>query len=204
VSARLWALDNSKEKGLETRSGRFDFSNGLSAAAVWLKAIGSISPQTLTIILNDKGKKASAALASERVNRGEAVLAADLLFTGDSVPQRGSTAFAQLLAATGDRPLGIEAAQLIALTEQARAMSGAQSFRLETVGFRSQIIGLVAAALKPGLFGELAMHEGHTSLGYLLDGPVEYQNAPDLFCLDLYKEFDVGRLAKLAAPTIVR
>jgi dienelactone hydrolase len=204
VTARPWALDNSKEKGLETRSSRFDFSNGLSATAVWLKAIDSTSPHNVTIILNDKGKKASAALASERVNRGEGVMVADLLFTGDSVPQRGSTAFVQLLATTGDRPLGIEAAQLIALTAQARAVSGAQSFRLETVGFRSQMIGLVAAALKPGLFSELAIHEGHTSLGYLLDGPVDYQNASDLFCLDLYKEFDVDRLAQLAAPTIVR
>ena len=29
---------------------------------------------------------------------------------------------------------------------------------------------------------------------------VEYGAAPDLFCLDLYKEFDLDRLAALAAP----
>ncbi len=204
VQARPWALTNTKNKGLETYSGRFDFSNGLSATAVWLKATNKAAVKEVTIILDDKGKKTSATLASERINRGEGVLAADLLFTGDSVPQHGSSAFTQLLATTGDRPLGLEAAQLIALVAQARVMTGAQSFRLETNGFRSQVIALVATALKPGLFREVVLHEGHASLRYLLDEPIEYQNAPDLFCLDLYKEFDLDRLAELSAPTSIR
>jgi dienelactone hydrolase len=204
VQARPWSLDNSKNKGLESQSSRFDFSNGLSATAVWLKSMSTPRAEQVTIILNDKGKKASGGLASERVNRGEGVIAADLLFTGDSVPRPNSTAFVQLLATTGDRPLGIEAAQLIALTARVRAMSGAQTFRIETTGFRSQVIGLVAAALKPGVFREVIVHEGHESLRYLLDAPVEYQTAPDLFCLDLYKEFDLDRLAQLSAPTTVR
>jgi dienelactone hydrolase len=198
VQARPWALDNSKGKGLESQSSRFDFSNGLSATGVWLKSLNTPRAEQVTILLNDKGKKASAALASDRINRGEGVIAADLLFTGDSVPRPNSTAFVQLLATTGDRPLGLEAAQLIALAAHVRAT------RLETTGFRSQVIGLVAAALKPGLFRELIVHEGHPSLRYLLDAPVEYQAAPDLFCLDLYKEFDLDRLAQLAAPTTIR
>jgi hypothetical protein len=110
----------------------------LSAAAVWLKSIDAPQPEVVTILLNDQGRKASAGLASGRVNRGEGVIAADLLFTGDSVPRPNSTAFVQLLATTGDRPLGLEAAQLIALTTEVRAMRGARSFRLETTGFRSQ------------------------------------------------------------------
>ncbi|MGI8989250.1 MAG: alpha/beta hydrolase family protein [Bryobacteraceae bacterium] len=204
VRTRPWALTNTKNKGLETYSGRFDFSNGLSATAVWLKVTNTAPVKEVTIILDDKGKKASAALASERINRGESILVADLLFTGDSVPQHGSSAFTQLLATTGDRPLGLEAAQLIALVAQARVMTGAQSFRLETNGFRSKVIALVATALKPGLFREVVLHEGHASLRYLLDEPIEYQNAPDLFCLDLYKEFDLDRLAELSAPTSIR
>ena len=86
----------------------------------------------------------------------------------------------------------------------ARTISRVKSFRLETAGFRSQIIGLVATALKPRLFSEVVVHDGHTSLRHLLDVPVEYQTAPDLFCLDLYKEFDVDGLVQLSAPTIIR
>ncbi len=204
VQARPWTLDNSKNKGLETMSSRVDFSNGLSATAVWLKPLDAARVNRVTMLLNDKGKKDSADLASERINRGEGVLAADLLFSGDSIPQRGSAAFAQLLATTGDRALGIEAGQLIALAGMARTLSGAQALRLETAGFRSQVVGLVAAALKPGLFSEVVVHEGQKTLRHLLDAPVEYQSAPDLFCLDLFKEFDLNRIAELAAPAAVR
>ena len=203
VEARAWMLNNSKNKGLETEAFRADFNNGLSATAVWLKAISSEHISQVSILLDDKGKKESAALASERINRGDGVLAADLLFTGDSVPQHGSAAFAQLLAATGERPLGIEVAQLISLSHLVRSRSGASSLRLEVTGFRSQVIALIAAALQPRLFREVVVHEGRKSLRHLLDAPVEYQSAPDLFCLDLYKDFDLDGIAALAAPTAV-
>jgi len=77
--------------------------------------------------------------------------------------------------------------------------------RLEATGMRSQVIALTAAALKPGLFREIMVRDGIRPLGHLLDKPVEYNAAPDLFCLDLYREFDLDRLAELAAPArIVR
>ena len=41
------------------------------------------------------------------------------------------------------------------------------------------------------------------SLSHLLDAPVAYRDAPDLFCLDLYKDFDLDRLEPLAEPTQV-
>jgi len=39
-----------------------------------------------------------------------------------------------------------------------------------------------------------------TSLGEALERPVEYMDAPELFCLDLYKEFDVPSLSAVT-PT---
>jgi hypothetical protein len=39
------------------------------------------------------------------------------------------------------------------------------------------------------------------SLSYLLDKPVPFRSAPELFCLDLYKDFDVDSLSALASPT---
>ncbi len=38
------------------------------------------------------------------------------------------------------------------------------------------------------------------SLSHLLDQPVNQKDAPDLFCLDLYREFDIEQLAVLAEP----
>ena len=41
------------------------------------------------------------------------------------------------------------------------------------------------------------------SLRFVLDAPLNFQEAPDLFCLDLYKDFDLDRLAAMAAPAAV-
>jgi hypothetical protein len=41
------------------------------------------------------------------------------------------------------------------------------------------------------------------SLRFLLDAEVPFRAAPELFCLDLYKEFDLDYLRALAAPAKV-
>ena len=65
------------------------------------------------------------------------------------------------------------------------------------------MVALVASALEPRLFFEIEIHDGMRSLGYVLEKPVTCQDAPDLFCLDLYKDFDLDRLEVLASPTKV-
>jgi hypothetical protein len=182
---QAWALNNSKSKGLETRSWRFDFSNGLSATAVWLKAIEAPANSTATIVLNDQGKKASAPEASDRINRGDQVLAVDLLFTGDAAPQNpGPFAYIPMISSAGDRPLGLEAAQLIALAR----WLGAPKTRVETTGPRTQVLAKIATMLAPNLFSEI-LPRAASNLRHLLNAPVEYQSAPDLFCLDLLNAF---------------
>ena len=198
---RAWTLYGTRLQGLETRSYRFDFSNGLSAAGVWLHAMwGRRAPGGVTIVLHDGGRAAAAQTIFHRVNRGEPVLALDLLFTGDaSLGVRASERTIQAFAALGDRPLGMRAAQLVALARWVRSTSGAERIRLDATGLRSQVVALVAAALKPGVFSEVAVQDGMASLQHVLDAPVMHTDAPELFCLDLYRQFDLDRLEAMAA-----
>jgi hypothetical protein len=196
-----WRMNNTKNKGLESLSYRLEFNNQLSATAVWIKASTSPDDAPVTIVLNDEGKKSAAADVSSRVNRGEQVLAVDLLFTGDAVPEKPSPAdYALIVAATGNRPIGLEAAQLIALAQWLRELSRRQQIRLETTGMRSQVVALIASSIEPTLFSEVSIGKGIQSLSYILDSPVVYRTASDLFCLDLYKEFDLDSLALVAEP----
>jgi hypothetical protein len=201
--ARPWIFTNTKRKGLETISYRFELDNGLSASALWLKAMSAPERGSATIILNDAGRKAAAQEVCSRVNRGEEALALDLLFTGDmSMAKRpGNVGYMQCLSAMGERPLGIEASQLIAIAEWMKSLSPGRTIRLESTGMRSEMVALAAAALRPKLFSELIVSEAIPSLRRLLDAPVRYQQAPDLFCLDLLRSFDVPALAKMSAPT---
>lgn len=202
---RAWAMNNTVNKGLETRGFRFEFSNGLSAAGVWLRALSSDSPATATIVLDDRGKKMAGREVSDRANRGEQVLAADLLFTGDAASASpGPRGYAQMLAAMGDRPLGMEAAQLISLANWLKSANGAAKVRVEANGMRNQVAALVAAAAEPGLFSEVVIRSGIDSLAALVETPVDYLAAPELFCLDLYREFDVNRLVQLTKATVQR
>jgi hypothetical protein len=164
----------------------------------------------LTIVINDKGKKGAAAEVwdrmpeiAHRMDRGEQVLVLDLVFTGDAAPEGPLFLFPEMLAAAGSRSLGLEAAQLIALGNWGRDRWHAPSVRIESTGIRSQVEALAASALAPRLFSEAAVQGGMHSLGYLLDKSVSYEEFADLFCLDLYKDFDLDRIIIMAEPTKV-
>jgi len=200
---RLWTLANTKHSGVESRSFLFDMDNGLSANGVWLKGIAAPEKAPVTLVLNDGGKKAAHLEASDAVNRDEQVLALDLMFVGDAWKGNEPYSYAQILDGLGNRPLGMQAAQLIEIARWIRGRAGVDKVRLECTGMRNQLAGLTAAALQPDLFSEVLVHEGISSLGFLLQAPVTFQQAPELFCLDLYKDFDLDRLAALAAPARV-
>ena len=201
---RLWSVATTKSKDVQTTSYLFQMSNGLSASGVWLRSILQSSDSApVTLVLDDNGREAAAEVVSDRVNRGEQVLALDLMFTGSSWKDTQPYQFAQLLHGLGDRPMGMEAAQLTTIARWARERAGVSSVRLEPGGIRTQVIGLVAAALDPTLFSALVVRNGMHSLSYVLELPVRFEQAPELFCLDFYKDFDIDRLEALAAPTKV-
>src|SRR5882757_1108685 len=199
-----WRMANAKHLGLYTLSYRFDFDNGLSATGVWLAAISSQADAPVTIVLNDRGYKASESMVTARINRGEQVLALDTILNGATTPKESDAAvWPMMLATDGDRPLGLEVAQLVATSKWLQKTTGRQTIRLETEGIRSQVVGLIAASIEPGLFSNLVSNEVLESLGELLDGPLIFRTTPELFCLDLYKYFDIDRLETLATPTSI-
>ena len=208
--AHLMRVANTHHDQVESLSYRFEMSNGLSAAGVWLKAVETGDRAPLTIVINDKGKKGATTEVwdrdpevAHRLERGEQVLALDLVGTGDAAPDQPYSLLTEMLAATGERPLGMEAAQLVGVARWAQEQWAPPQIRLEGTGIRSQLTALVAAALEPKLFAQVELHGGMRSLQYLLDKPVGYEDAPDLFCLDLYKYFDIEHLAALAKPAEV-
>jgi dienelactone hydrolase len=202
--ASAWLMASTKHAGVETASYLIQMSDGLGVSAVWMKGLTSRADAPATILLHDGGRAQATVAAVERVNRGEQVLALDLAFVGEAWSDRETRRLLQNLTGLGERPVGLQAAELVAVARWLAARSAPALLRLETTGIRSQLAALVAAALEPRLLTEIVVRDGMTSLGYALEKPVEYMDAPELFCLDLYKEFDVSSLAALAAPTRVR
>jgi dienelactone hydrolase len=197
-----WRMTNTRRMAIQTVGYRFDLTNGLSASGIWLQAIGAADDAPATIVLNDKGYAASGEAVSRHVNRGEQVLALDLFFNGSMRPQTSyRAAWEMLVASSGDRPLGMEVAQLLAVAKWMRANNANTEVQIETEGMRSGVIAAIAAAIDPGAFSVVSSVHGMKSLGYLLDAPVAFRSAPDLFCLDLYKYFDIDSITAIAEPT---
>ncbi len=193
------ALRTSNGKGLDFRTltYRFDLSNGLSASGIWFRE--DIAPENApaTIVLDDRGHQADADVVSQHVDRGEQVLALDLLFQEPALPHPVS--WALLADSSGNRPLGLEAAQLTAIARWLHAATG-RPVEVQTYGIRSQVVALTAAALAPADFSTVVSRDAMRSLEYLIDKPVPFRDAPELFCLDLYQYFDIDSLSALAAP----
>ncbi len=211
--ARAWRVANTWHNQLESLSYRFQMSNGLSAAGIWLQSVNTPADAPLDILLDDRGLAGNAPrrwdqipLAAHLIDRGRQVLLLDLLFVGNSAP--GSRAnrvhFAELLEAIGRRPAGLEAAQLLAVARWARKQWHPARIELDTRGLRSQFVGLAAAALQPRTFAAVAVRAGLSRLAAVFTRPVKFEDAPELFCFGCYQEFGLKRLARLAAPAKVR
>jgi dienelactone hydrolase len=200
-----WRVSNVRRMAIHTLSYRFDLSNGLSATGIWLQANDAGEEAPATIVLNDKGYESSGESVSRRVNHGEQVLALDLIFNGATRPQTPDpTDWETLVSTSGDRPLGLEVAQLLGVAHWLRDNGAHSPIQVETEGIRSGVVAAVAAAIDPGAFSAITTHHAMKSLGYLLKPPIAFRSAPDLFCLDLYKYFDIDSITAMAAPTSIR
>lgn len=202
--SNAWRMTSTRHMAMLTVSYRFDFSNGLSASGIWMKADDAAGEAPATIVMNDRGYAESGDVVSRHVNSGKEVLALDLIFTGASRPQiPDSTDWETLVASTGDRPLGLEAAQLLAIVQWLRTEDPHRRIEVETDGIRSGVIAAVAAALDPRAIDFIESTHAMKSFAHLLDAPVSFRSAADLFCLDLYKDFDIDSISGLAAPTAI-
>lgn len=179
----------------------FGFSNDLSATGILLQENTAPANQPAVIVLNDKGYGFAGEAVANHVDRGQQVLALNLLLYGPSAPgPEDPTDWAMLADASGSRPLGLEVAHLISAAEWFRSTSGVAQINVETDGYRSQLIALTAAAIQPDLFSVIDSRNAIHSLAFLLETPVPIRSAPELFCLDLYKYYDVDMLEAMASP----
>ena len=200
-----WTAAADEVRDVVSTSYALEMTNGMSASGVWLRSVSQSSDSApVTIVLNDGGKIASSDVVADLLARGGQVASLDLVLMGETWKDNRPYEFAQTLDTLGDRTIGIEAAQLLAAARWAKKRSDADKVRLEVTGIRSQGISLIAAALEPRLFSEIGIHGGMHSFSYLFDRPVQFQQAPELFCLDLFKEFDIGELEALASPASVQ
>jgi hypothetical protein len=213
-----WPVSETHEKGLESRGYRFEFSNGLSAPGVLIES--ALRPRNggTTLLISGSGRASMTVEAGNDVDRGQRVLVLDPLLFGENIPgpEDDLSGYAQMLSTVGERPLGLQAAQVAAIarwlqadsvdgsaTPGSRVLAASSAIappRVVTDGPRAETVALVSAAMVPELYSSIEVRHGIQSLGDLFMHPPGYHEAPELICLDLYRDFDVNTLSLIAAP----
>jgi hypothetical protein len=152
------------------------------------------------MLVADEGRGSAAAEAARLAGEGKRVVAIDPFLFGESKigAQDPEYTFGLFVQAVGERPLGIQAAQLVATARW--LAEGQEPIELRAVGRRASAAALVAAALEPQAIGSLDLEGSLVSFRQLIDEDVAVEKLPELFPFGLLAEFDVVEIAALAAP----
>jgi len=128
------------------------------------------------------------------------VVAVDPFYFSESrIPARDYL-FALLVAAVGERPLGLQASQLMAAARWLQAGRKAGRVTLVAWGPRSSTFALVAAALEPKAVAGVELHGALGSLREVLERNWAVDKQPEMFCFGLLEAFDMPQLTALVRP----
>ena len=176
---------------------RLRMDNDWTVPAVELAPPGA---RSTVLLLADAGRASAEARVRELLAAGRRVVAVDPFYFGESKIAGQPGLFAILVAAVGERPLGIQAGQVAAVARWLSRERGLGPVEVATEGPRTGLIGLVAAALEPDVIGGLVQREAMTSLREIIRGDLTVMQRPEQFCFGLLREFDVPQIKALVAP----
>jgi len=161
------------------------------------------APVSTVLLVGDVGRQGLSGEITPLLDAGQRVVVIDPFFFGESHIAERDYLFALLVAAVGDRPLGLQASQLGAA---ARWLSNQKKYgpvKLMSVGPRSSVFATVAAALETEAIASIELRQPLDSLKDLLEQNIGVDRQPELFCFGLLEQFDVPQLRELIAPRSV-
>lgn len=185
-------------------------SHGEIKAVYWrLKMAGSWTvpaveltrgePKGTAILVADSGRAGAVSDARRLLAEGKRVVAVDPFYFGESQIATRDHLFAILLAAVGDRPLGLQASQVAAVARWLDGR-GAGPVTITAIGPRSSLFSLVAAALESRALTGLDLYDSFQSLKEVIRQNLSADKAPELFCFGLLESFDIEQIKGLVAP----
>jgi hypothetical protein len=152
------------------------------------------------LLVADGGRKSVVAEAERLLAAGKRVLAVDPFYFGESRIVQRDVLYALLIAAVGERPLGLQASQLAAVARWSLKQHRSGPVTIVAHGPRSSLFSLVAAALEEKAIAGAELHGSMRSLKEIIMQNMAADKTPELFCFGLLEAFDVPQLTALCAP----
>jgi len=161
-------------------------------------------PEKTAIVVADGGRASAAADVASLLASGHRVIAVDPFYFGESKIAQRDFLFALLIAAVGDRPLGIQASQVAAVARWTADRHKGKPITLVARGPRSSTFSLVAAALETDAIARVELHGSLGSLKEVIEQNWGANQKPELLCFGLLEAFDIKQVAALVAPRPVK
>lgn len=185
-----------QEGDLSARFWRFRMGDEWTVPAVELTRG---TARSTAIVVADGGRSNAVDQVSRLLGNGKRVLAVDPFYFGESKIVKRDYLFALLVAAVGDRPLGLQASQLAAIARWVHAQRVEEAVSVVALGPRTSTVALVAAAIETTI-EEVELFEPLGSLKEVIESNWSVDRYPELFCFGLLEHFDVKDLVALLAP----
>lgn len=198
VSAELAGRETTN--GLSVTWWRLKMSDAWTVPAV---EFSQGAPLETVLLVGDGGRKVMAADVDKLLAEGKRVVIVDPFYFGESRIAQKDFLFALLVAAVGDRPLGLQASQLTAAARWLSSERKLGPVKLVSIGPRSSVFATVAAALEEKAIAGLELRQPLNSLRELIEKNIGVNQQPELFCFGLLEQFDVPQLRALVAPRAV-
>jgi len=150
-----------------------------------------------TLIVHDAGRSGTAGEIEKLLQSGRRVLAVDPFYVGESRMMERDYLWALLVGTVGQRPLGIQAAQIHAVAAWSAA-AHREPLALRSIGERSGLLCLTAAALETEKITGLEMTGELKSLKQVIESNRVFASFPEAFCFGLLEEFDLAGMRGMA------
>ncbi len=182
----------------------------LRVGGTWTVPVTEFEPDApefrgVVLLVADEGRAKQAAEVEQLRKAGYRVLAVDPLLLGESSIRGSDPAYlyALFMTSVGERPLGVQAAQLAAIARWISA-DDTQPLAVVALGPRAAAAALIATAIETEAIDAAEISGGLSSFHELLEKNVAVEAMPELFAFGMLAEFDVSDLVALAAPRMIR
>lgn len=202
VSAHDWPV-----RGI-VENTHMDSENNVVAVTWWLRVDGQWTvpgvelrsvhrdPAGTVILVADSGRASLLDAARKHLDQNERVLVVDPFYFGESKITQRDFLFGLLVAAVGERPIGIQSSQLAGIARWARH-TWQSPVKLESHGPRISLAAEIAAALETDAIAHVTVHQAMSTLHEVILEDRAVNETPELFCFGLMKECDIPQIESL-------
>ena len=203
VRAKEYAVTQAVPVAREEKAGIQVADWQLRVGGVWTLPATELvcgQPKGTTILIADGGRRSATNEVERLLVAGQRVVATDPFCFGESAPTEWGDRWALLVSAVGDRPLGLQASQVIAIARWLNAEHPGEPVTICAVGPRASTVALAAAGLEEQAIGRLELHGSFRSFKAVIEQNHTFDQMPEMFCFGLLEAFDMEQLMALAAP----